>query len=329
MAEPLSVLIIGCGNIAGGYDERCDASAVLTHAGAYRQDSRFKIQACVEPDVTRRRHFMKYWDIGEGYEDLISCVEHSGKFDVVSLCSPTPSHAKALETILTLGPRCVFAEKPLTGDPFLSREIIKTYNKAGVPVAVNYMRRWDECIENLRVEIESGTWGKVQAIGGIYARGISNCGSHFFDLLHYLVGPLKLRAVLGKVNDGRVEDPTYSVFLETNHAAPVTLLGTNGDAFFSFEIDFVMERGRLALEDLGGRLRCRKIQQHPVYQCQSSLTEGTWKKTGLNFALMRAVTNIADHLLEGTPLVSNADNALEAEDLCNEIHIMATEGNGV
>ena len=159
---------------------------------------------------------MKYWDIGEGYEDLISCVEHSGKFDVVSLCSPTSSHAKALETILTLGPRCVFAEKPLTGDPFLSREIIKNYNKAGVPVAVNYMRRWDECIENLRVEIESGTWGKVQAIGGIYARGISNCGSHFFDLLHYLVGPLKLRAVLGKVNDGRVEDPTYSVFLETH-----------------------------------------------------------------------------------------------------------------
>ena len=57
MSEPFSVLIVGCGAIAGGYDEHGTQEVLLTHAGAYSQDSRFRIRACVEPDSDRRKQF--------------------------------------------------------------------------------------------------------------------------------------------------------------------------------------------------------------------------------------------------------------------------------
>ena len=124
-----------------------------------------------------------------------------------------------------------------------------------------------------------------------------NCGSHFFDLLNFLIGPLQLRAVLGRANDGRKDDPTLSVFLEAYGGAPVTLIGIDGSAFFSFELDLVMEKGRLVIEDQGGQLRCRRIQRDNLYPQQSILDQGHWQKTGLNFALSRAVENVFDHLL--------------------------------
>jgi predicted dehydrogenase len=328
MSEPLSVLIIGCGGIAGGYDERGGPEAVRTHAGAYSRDPRFQIRACVEPDTTRRAAFMAHWNIPNGYDDLQSALTSEGAFDIASLCVPTAFHGEALETLLKADVRCVFAEKPLTGDPARSRRIVDAFEAAGKPIAVNYLRRWDQRIEALRDELARGDWGKVQAVSGLYAKGLFNCASHFFDLLHYLVGPMTLRAILGRVDDGRIEDPTLSVFLETETGAPVTLIGTHGEAFFPFEIDLVMQKGRLSLEDLGGRLRCRRVRPHPLYLHQPTLDEGVWEDTGMALSLLRAIDNIHDHLSSGAELVSTGHSVLQVEELCAEIMQMAANNEG-
>ena len=326
-SETLTVLIVGCGDIAGGYDEYGSLEAIRSHAGAYSRDPRFQISACVEPNSKRREAFMTYWNVDDGYHDLASCLESNQSFDLVSLCLPTREHEEALNAVLALNPRCVFAEKPLTGDPVLSRRILDDYERAGVSIAVNYLRRWDKHMVNLRNELREGTWGNVQAIGGVYARGLFNCGSHFFDLLNFLIGPLQPRAVLGRTNDGRKEDPTLSVFLETQGGAPVTLIGIDGSAFFSFEVDLIMEKGRLGIEDLGGNLRYRRIQQDELYPHQSILDQGHWQKTSLNFALANAVENIFDHLNKGAPLASSAKNGVEAEQLCADIMVMDKKGD--
>ena len=84
MSDPLSVLILGCGDIAGGFDE-IGGLAIRTHAGAYHTDSRFKMRACVEPNVERREAFMEYWGVRAGYGDLESCLASEERFDVVSV----------------------------------------------------------------------------------------------------------------------------------------------------------------------------------------------------------------------------------------------------
>ena len=319
MSEPLSVLIVGCGDIAGGYDERGSSGPVLTHASAYIRDPRFRIRACVEPDPLRRAAFMEYWGVENGYQDLQTCLATEGCFDVASLCLPTALHGEALEVLLAAKIRLVFAEKPLTGNAELSHRIVDAYEAAGCSLAVNYSRRWDRRIGKLKDEIAAGEWGSVQAISGLYAKGLFNNGSHFFDCLHFLIGPLVPRAVLGRVDDGRTEDPTLSVFLESEIGTPVILTGVHGGYFFPFEIDIVMEKGRITLEDLGGKLRCRRVSPHPLYVHQPTLDDGTWEDTKLAEALVVAVDNIFHHLASGAELLSTGRSVLAVEDICTDI----------
>ncbi|MEK9753122.1 MAG: Gfo/Idh/MocA family oxidoreductase [Rhodospirillaceae bacterium] len=327
MSEPLSVLIVGGGDIAGAYDERGGGGAVLTHAGAYVADGRFRVRACVEPDVARREQFMAQWGIAAGYDDLDACLAAESGFDVVSLCAPTHTHADTLERLLDADVRLVFAEKPLTGDVARSECIVHAYADSGRPIAVNYLRRWDTSIQALKREIAEGAWGRVQAVGGLYAKGLFNCASHFLDMVDYLIGPLTPKAVISRVDDGRDDDPTLSVLLETVAGAPAVLIGVDGKAFFPFELDLTMEKGRVTYEDLGCRMRRRSIRLHPLFPHQLTLDDGGWMDTGMAKAMVNAVSNIHDHLARGEPLASTASTAFQTEKLCAAIMAMAARGD--
>ena len=324
MSDPLSVLILGCGDIAGGFDE-IGGLAIRTHAGAYHTDSRFKMRACVEPNVERREAFMEYWGVRAGYGDLESCLASEERFDVVSVCLPTEFHSDALERLLSANIRLIFTEKPITGDLIKARKLVKAYEDAGIPMAVNYTRRWDEKLLELQTKLKSGTWGDVQSINGIYAKGLYNCGSHFFDLIHFLIGPLQPLGIIGQVKDGRQSDPTLSVYLQTETEAPVILTGVNAEKFFPFEIDFIMEKGRVSLEDLGWRIRFQHIRSHPHFPHQKSLDAGNWEDSQLGHAPVRAVNNIYEHLSAGEPLASTGRSALASEEVCSALITMATQ----
>lgn len=323
--ETLSALIIGCGAIAGAYDQAGGGEAIRTHAGAYRQDPRFRVTACVEPDAARRAAFMAYWDIAAGFADLDACKASGMAFDVASLCSPTDSHVADLKTLLAMPVRAVFAEKPLTGSAAASAEVVTAYAAAGIPLAVNYLRRWDAGVAGLKEEIAAGEWGGVQAVTGHYAKGLLNCGSHMVDLLHFLIGQLSAKSVVGVIEDYRDDDPTVSAVLETAGGAPVFMVGCDGHNFFPFEVDLVMEKGRVSLEDLGGNLRRRRVRPHRLYPTQQTLDDGAWTETHLSTALAAAVAGVYETLTNGAPLASDGVSAMAAEAVCGELLAMVED----
>ncbi|MEK9725446.1 MAG: Gfo/Idh/MocA family oxidoreductase, partial [Rhodospirillaceae bacterium] len=232
MPEPLRVLIVGCGDIAGGYDEKNDDRAVRTHAGAYARDGRFAVAACIDPDAARRAAFMAHWGVPEGFADLEACRAAGGAYDVASVCVPTAHHGAALETLLEMPLKAVLAEKPLTGDLENSRAVVAAYAAAGRPLAVNFLRRFDAEIQRLKAEIAAGEWGAVQAASALYAKGLVNCGSHAVDLLQYLIGPLAPEAVTDVIDDHTPADPTVSARLRTTAGAPVDLVGVDSRGYF-------------------------------------------------------------------------------------------------
>ena len=101
----LRVLIVGCGNIAGGFDlGRPSGYLPYTHAGAYSRDGRFELLACVEPDDKRRSEFMAAWGVPAGFRSIEEALGSGNQFDVISICSPTDCHAHDLEMALRLKP---------------------------------------------------------------------------------------------------------------------------------------------------------------------------------------------------------------------------------
>ena len=229
---PFRVLIVGCGNIAGAFDENRPASDFpYTHAGAFTRDARFVLATCVEPDHKRRKEFMDAWGVPAGFGSIEETLGSSGEHDVISICSPTPQHAHDLEVVLQLKPRLIFCEKPVTQSVAETQRLALECYKANILLAVNHTRRWAADISRLRDDMHAGKWGQLRSIVGFYNKGILNNGSHMLDLLHLLVGHMDIVRVGKPIFDFYPSDPTIPVWLEGPQGVPVHLVSGHAEDF--------------------------------------------------------------------------------------------------
>ncbi|MBM3566614.1 MAG: Gfo/Idh/MocA family oxidoreductase, partial [Alphaproteobacteria bacterium] len=285
-------------------------------AGAYAAHGGFTIVACVEPDAARRRAFMARWGVAWGFSSLADCRRAGLSFDVASVCLPTVAHAAALKALLKMPVRAVFAEKPLTDNVNESSRIVRAYAKARRPLAVNYTRRWDPAMTALRKELAAGRWGRVQNVVVHYGKGLFNCGSHAVDLLGFLWGPLAPRAAMRAVEDYIPADPTVDAVLAGPGDAPVYLVGSDSRRFFDFEIAITADKGRLAIEEQGLKLRIRRVIDSPLFAGYRVLESGRTRATDLGRAMQGAVANLEGCVRRGQVLSSDGQSALAAQETC-------------
>ena len=261
--EPLKVLIVGCGNIAGGFDKsRKLKDFPYSHAGAYIRDQRFKIVACVEPNEARRIEFMKEWNIELGFSSISEILILDYQFDVISICSPTTCHSKDIEVALELNPKLIFCEKPIASSLVDAERIIAKCKAVNIMMAVNHTRRWDPSISELQADILSGQKGELRSIVGIYNKGILNNGSHMLDLLHFLIGPVSVISLGKPVNDYLPDDPTIPVWLENEQGVPIHIACAHAEDYADFELQLIFSLGVLSMEE--GGLHWRERHAVPV-----------------------------------------------------------------
>lgn len=323
----LRVLVVGCGNIAGGFDAARDATLPpLTHAGAFSRHGGFRLLACVEPDAARRQAFMQRWGVLQGLASLaeVAAALPPATFDVVSLCSPTAAHAEQLRAVLALRPRLVFCEKPVSPTLAETADLVRLCAEAGVPLAVNHTRRWAPDVQRLAEELQTGAWGAVRSAVGTYNKGVLNNGSHLVDLLHLLLGPMVLDQAGAPVADFWPDDPTIPALLHTLNGVPVHLATAHAGDVAVFELQIVTERAVITMEDGGLNWRVRRVVDSPVFAGYRVLDAGERRPGDYLQATARAAANLHDHLQQGTPLASNGHSALAAQRLCEAIRRAAT-----
>ena len=79
--------IIGCGHIAGGYDEAKTNGGCYTHAGAYRLCPEVDLVTAVDPNSDRLTAFGKYWGVMHLYANTMELLRHY-QVEIVSVCVP-------------------------------------------------------------------------------------------------------------------------------------------------------------------------------------------------------------------------------------------------
>lgn len=327
MNPPLMrALIVGCGNIAGRFDlGRSHDDYPLTHAGAYCRDARFEIAACIEPDDSRRSEFMDAWGVAKGFQSWSELAESQEIFDVISICSPTEAHEHDLDAALRLKPKLIFCEKPVTASVSGSEVIVARCKSAGIPLAVNYSRRWDTDISRLATDIKEGRWGAIRSITGIYNKGLLNNGSHMLDLLNLLVGPLKVIGAGNPVNDYFSSDPTVPAWLEGNQGLSVFLACGQAADYSLFEIQFIFSRGMLTMEDGGMYWRERCVEDSDTFKGYRTLDAGVRHTGRYPQAMLQAVDNIYRSIKDGDMLASTGESALVTQRLCERIRRLACD----
>jgi predicted dehydrogenase len=319
-SHSLLVLIVGCGNIAGQFDQsRSKSDLPYTHAGAYIRDGRFNLAACVEPDDKRRADFMADWGVPVGFRMIEDALNSHHHFDVISICSPTTCHLHDLEIALRLKPRLIFCEKPLTTSLVESERLVEECRKRDILLAVNYSRRFDPDVWKLRVDMQEGRWGQLRSIIGCYNKGILNNGSHMLDLLDLLVGPMEIVQVGKPIYDFFPSDPTIPVWLEAANALQIHLACGHAEDYAMFELQLVFSQGALSMEEGGMFWRERRVVDSGTFKGYRVLDDGMLHAGQYSRSMLQAVDNIFRAMTAGNPLASTGETALVAQRMCEQI----------
>ncbi len=329
MNQKLNVLIVGCGNIAGRFDENRGNAYVTqpyTHAGALTADGRFNLAACVEPDEARKKAFMDFWPVAAGFCNLDAVVHSGQSFDVVSLCSPTHSHFSDLQKIIALKPKIIFCEKPVTLTAKETEQVVKDCQNAGIHLAVNHTRAWDPELNQLKQAVDAGEWGKLHSITGIYNKGVLNNGSHLIDLLYRFVSTLNIIAVAPPVFDYTDEDPTIPALLQSDCGVSIHLVAAHAADYAVFEVQFIFSQGILFMENGGFKWRQRRAVDSQTFKGYQMLDEGDFYPGGYGQAMKQAIDNIYRTITVGEVLAETGDAGLRVQRFCEQLKQYALFG---
>ena len=318
------VLLIGCGNMAGGYDLLQPEDALpLGHAKAFRQHGGFELTSCIDPNNEQRQAFQSRWHVPHGYARWQDLPQAAGAFDVISICSPTTVHPADIQAALALKPRLIFCEKPVTLNVAHSQQAVIDCAMQQVLLAVNHSRRWSPEVQQLKQQLAQGQWGAVRAVSAVYNKGMLNNGSHMMDLLLNLFGPLHITHVGQTVVDYFDADPSVDACLQTADGVPVQLNVAHAQDYALFEMQIVTEKGVIAMEDGGARWRFRTAAPSAQLPGYNFLNHGEWVGPQGSPALRIAVANLHDALRQGTALACTGFHALQAQSLCEQIQQQA------
>ena len=322
------VLIVGCGNIAGGFDANRPSNELpFSHAGAYAKHAGFRIAACVDPEKAKREAFMQRWSVPKGFVQIEEALKSSEHYDVVSVCSPTHAHYSDVLAAMEMKPQLIFCEKPVTPSAQQTAELVERCKAAGIMFMVNYIRRWDPDVVHLRNQLLHGTWGAIRSATAVYTKGILNNGSHMIDLLHMLIGKLDLRSVGVPVLDVLPNDPTIPAVFTGPGDISVHVACGHAQDFSIFELQIVTEKGVICMEDGGLHWRTRRVIDSPYFGGYRSLDAGERQPGGLPAAALAAVAEMHAALSQGTAISSTGENALAVQQVCETIRNRALDGD--
>lgn len=316
----LDVLVIGCGNIGGGFDQRRAAfNWPLTHAGAYSHHGGFRLSGCADPDAKRRSVFQARWGVPQAFANCSDAIDSGLNWDVISICSPTAAHHADVMTALTARPRLVFCEKPLAPTATAAAEMVAACRDAGVMLAVNHTRRWAPDAVQFGKQLAQGEHGAPRCVTAKYNKGVLNNGSHLIDLLALWFGPLELVAAGAAVFDFWKDDPSVPALLVTSAGVGISIACAHAKDYSLFEIEVATSACVVAMEDGGMSWRLRRPTASPVFHGYRTLERGQEFAGRYVEAMAGAAANIYDAVTDGTPLSSTGESSLCAQRLCESI----------
>ncbi len=315
-----NVLLIGCGNIAGGFDLCADPKAdPYTHAAAFAKNKNFKLQTCIDPDKVKLNKFKDKWNFEEAYTTIDAISECRGKYAVISICTPTSFHHEHLIFALSLKPKLIFCEKPIATSYLDAKFHVRQCEAANVLMAVNYTRRWSPDILQLKNDLSNGQWGEIRSVNGIYSKGLLNNGSHMLDILTYLLGPLKLISCGLPVIDYSTEDPSVPIFLQSENNVPVFMnIGCAAD-YSIFEFEIYTEHGVLAIEGGGAKWRIRKPIDSKVFNGYKILDIEENRIGCYRKSMASAISNINQVIDGEAELLSTGQSALLSHVIVDDV----------
>jgi len=306
-----SVAILGLGNIGMGYDKGFrGATHVYTHARAFDLHPGFSLVGAYDPNPRKRAEFHTRYK-----KPVFSSVDKMFKEvrpEVVVVASPTSEHKKSVATALSeKNVKAILCEKPLAANLEDSIKIVQACKKKRKALHVNYIRRADPGILEVKERIKSRQIkGPFKSVIW-YSKGLLHNGSHFVDLMSFWFGPIhgvSLIAKRKKLWEHKYEPDCRFDF----ESGSVVFLAAKEKNFSHYTSEIVAQNGRLRLET-DGTILWQVAEPNPYFSgrrklnVQPEVIRGDTVRYQLNIAeqLYRALVGKENALCSGSEALTS------------------------
>lgn len=267
-----SCVIIGLGQIGMGYDfDISDKSAIYTHAHAIAAHPAFRLIGGIDISPAKRICFEQRY--GAPAFDQLEIALEVLRPDVVVIATSSESHGSILGKVLnTCRPKLILCEKPVASRLDEARDMVEICEKAGIDLFVNYIRRTDPGVIEIKRRINNSEISAPLKINAWYSKGILNNGSHFLNLLEFWLGDI---SGLTLINSGRHwdnHDPEPDVEIQFAQGTAVFRAAWE-EAFSHCCIEFLSPSGRLRYDQGGKSIEWQGVCSDPYFEGYRGLEE--------------------------------------------------------
>ena len=309
------VLIVGAGNIASKYDSMEDTS-FLTHVHMISVLPGFHLHGFYDIDSTAANVAAKKWNT-RFFEIMEEALTGA---DIVCIAVPDRYHIDSIRECLIYKNtiRAFIIEKPIATNTKDAKEIVDTCARHGIPIFLNYSRRYRQEFSFLRDWIRDNAGVFISGVCH-YGKGTIHNASHLVDILRFLFGDLLIRDAGFSYTDYSDNDKSYDFTLETHNGSPIYFHPIPCCFVTVFEFDLFFEKARVKYSDENGL-----IEFYAVTETNSQFKEKNYTKIrecqiDPSSALRGLYNNVYDNLLNNSPPLCTGLDGVETLNIVERI----------
>jgi len=256
--------ILGAGRMAQGFDDP-RSPHVISLAHAVQASRGFRLGGFFDQRPERAEAAERRWSCPpspRGRADWLSQT-----WDVVLIATPDAEHGADLRDVLARKPKGIVVEKPVATDGAEGLRLLEEAERLGVPVLVDFPRRWHSGIAAAAQHIGAGRLGMPIAATLTYSGDGAHSAVHMLDLFHTWWGPGWTPTLVS-----RTGDVALVTFRHGRDALTASFVNVPADRYYVWEMHVWCERGKIELSRSPEVLEVSGVDAHPLYSAFQVLT---------------------------------------------------------
>lgn len=320
-----SAAIIGLGQIGQGYDyDLSDDRMVLTHASAYHYHKGFDLIAAVDHDPKQCERFVGKFGL-PAYASLETLLSRHHP-EVFSICVPTPQHFKTFLDVIPHKPAAILCEKPIAAELSEGEEMVRLAETHQCALLVNYIRRFEPGVLVLKEMIQRQECGEIYKGVAWYSKGIIHNGSHYIDLLRFLLGEVTSVQLLERGREWMGDDQEPDACIHIGDI-PIYFLAAREECFSAGSIELMGTRGHILYGDGGEYIEAREVKADPVFSGYKVLNnEPQQIPSDMKHYQLHVLDHLYKHLTLKTVLNGDGKSALGTLAVLHRMISIIAEG---
>jgi predicted dehydrogenase len=322
-----SAALVGCGKIGSLFaDDPLMKGDIFSHAEAYAVCPDTELSAVVDSNPDALARCGERWSVPGRFASVAEMLEATSP-EIVSVATPTPTHFAICAQLLSANkpPRAILCEKPIAQALPEAERTVAHARERGVMLVVMHMRRYANNMRNLRDFLRAGGIGELRNVSGWLTKGTLHNGTHWFDLLRYLVGEVQWVHGIDTLHE-EGDDPTLDVALGLASGALATMRSAEVANFTICEMDIMGTKGRAQIVDSSYRVDISTAVSSPRYSGYVELMGSSVDMGDRRNVMLHAVEDIVHCLETGDAPQSTGEDGIAALRIALAAHRSARTG---